>query len=187
VTDSKKTDSKTTTLMSELEALASEPTSAPKSLRARLLASTEQTHRFDDVAAQIARDADLSAEATAALLVAIDDPTRWVPGPLPGFSLLHFDGGPRTAGAITGFVRIDPGQRFPDHDHGGEEIGVILQGELRDTATGSTHRRGDRLVHHPGTLHALEAISRIPVIYLAIAHVGVVLGGQLIGPEDSRL
>ena len=178
-------------LLRELEAVdaASSPTAsaAPSELRARLLASAQTTHRFEDVLAQIAQDADLSDDATAALLLAIDEPTRWSPGPMPGLSLLHFDGGPKTAGAITGFVRIDPGARFPEHDHGGEEIGVILQGQLRDTATGLAHGRGDRVVHHPGTEHALEAISRIPVIYLAIAHVGVVLGGQLIGPEDARL
>jgi putative transcriptional regulator len=178
-------------LLRELEAMdaasSSASPSAPSELRARLLDSARTTHRFEDVLAQIALDADLSDDTTAALLLAIDEPARWSPGPMPGLSLLHFDGGPKTAGAITGFVRIEPGARFPEHDHGGEEIGVILQGQLRDTATGRLHGRGDRLVHHPGTEHALEAVSRIPVIYLAIAHVGVVLGGQLIGPEDARL
>lgn len=173
-------------LLRELEAVdATSP--APTDLRDRLLRSTHATHRFEDLLAQVAGDADLSPEDAAALLLAIDEPARWSPGPTPELGLLHFDGGPKTAGAITGFVRIAPGGRFPEHDHGGEEVGVILQGQLRDTATGLVHGRGDRLVHHPGTEHALEAVSCIPVIYLAIAHVGVVLGGQLIGPDDARL
>ncbi|MCB9635898.1 MAG: cupin domain-containing protein [Sandaracinus sp.] len=172
--------------LDELEALA-EPTTAPQDLRARLLASTESTNRFEDLLELVARDADLSPEETSALLLAIDDASRWSPGPTPDLSLLHFDGGPATAGAITGFVRIAPGGRFPEHDHGGEEIGVILQGRVRDTATGEIHGRGARLVHQPGTEHALEAVSKIPVVYLAVAHVGVVLGGQLIGPDDARL
>ena len=173
-------------LLRELEAVET-ITSAPTELRARLLESTRTSHRFEDVLTQVAADADLSDEDTAELLLAIDDPSRWSAGPTPDLALLHFDGGPKTVGAITGFVRIAPGGRFPEHDHGGEEIGVILQGQLRDTATGQLHGRGERLVHQPGTEHALEAVSRIPVIYLAIAHVGVVLGGQLIGPSDARL
>ncbi|MBX3249336.1 MAG: cupin domain-containing protein [Myxococcales bacterium] len=155
-------------------------------VRARLLESSHREHRFPDLVSLIARDADLPAVCAADLLCAVDDPSRWSPGPAPGVTLLHFDGGPKTADAITGFVRVEPGHFFPEHDHAGVEIGVVLQGALRDTATGAVHERGARVVTHPGTAHALEVVSRAPAIYLAIAHVGVIVGGQLIGPDDAR-
>jgi quercetin dioxygenase-like cupin family protein len=162
--------------------------SAPRAaLRARLLATTESVHRFEELTSMLASDTDLPAEAVEKLLVAIDDPASWSGCPIPGVTLLHFDGGPKTAGAITGFVRIEPGHGFPEHDHGGPEVGVVLQGSLRDTIDGRVYGRGDRMVREPGKPHALEVVSRIPAIYLTVSHVGIVLGGELIGPEDARL
>lgn len=162
------------------------PVSVDPGVRARLLESTHREHRFPDLVSLVAQDADLPVVCAADLLVAVDDPSRWSPGPAPGVTLLHFEGGPKTASAITGFVRIEPGHAFPEHDHAGAEVGVVLQGALRDSATGVVHERGARMLSHPGTAHRLEVVSRGPAIYLAVAHVGVIVGGQLIGPDDAH-
>ncbi|HJL30412.1 MAG TPA: hypothetical protein RMI62_15145, partial [Polyangiaceae bacterium LLY-WYZ-15_(1-7)] len=82
------------------EALSARPVEAPSpGRRAALLAATQEAHRFEELVAPVAEAADLSEDAVAALLRAIDDPARWAAGPAPGVDLLHFEGGPKTARA----------------------------------------------------------------------------------------
>ncbi len=172
-----------------LEALSAAVTGRlplPTSLRARLFANVSKTHRWEDLLDQIARDCDLDRDATEALLLTVDQPSSWEPSPLPGVQLLHFEGGPSTTNAITGFVQIEVGGTFAEHGHAGAEIVVVLQGELRDEQTKKRYGRGDRVVSGVDDVHALTAISDIPVIYLAVVQNGITLDGELIGPDDPR-
>ncbi|MGF1468523.1 MAG: cupin domain-containing protein [Sandaracinaceae bacterium] len=173
-------------LLEEL-AMAAAPPPTP-ALRDRILASAAATHRFADLADRIARDVDLDRAATDALLLTIDDPGRWAESLVPGVSLLHFEGGPRTADAITGFIRIDPDASFPVHAHLGDEVTLLVQGELRDEATGAIFRRGQRVALGAGVEHGpLVVVSDVPAIYLAVVAHGITLGGRTFGPEDPGM
>lgn len=106
------------------------PTAA---LRDAVLGATEPAHRYDAFARRVASLFDVD-EATALryLRTATDPQTTWESMPEMGaaVSLLHFDGGARTAGADVGIVRFVPGLRFPAHDHKGEERQLFLQGRV---------------------------------------------------------
>ena len=156
-------------------------------VRSRLLASTETTHRFEELVDVIANDADLPASRVDELLLAIDQPETWESGPAPGIDLFHFDGGPKTARAITGFVRIETGGTFPEHGHLGAEVVVILQGEARDTRTGKVHGRGDRVTATPGDEHALVVTSDIPFVYLAVVEEGIRIGERELKYDDPDI
>ncbi len=67
------------------------------------------------------------------LLSSLSDAARWEPGPLPGSSLFHLDGGPRIATADAGFVRLPAGLEFPVHRHLGSERVLLLEGSYRDS------------------------------------------------------
>ncbi len=156
-----------------LLALASDGTAPGGDARQRLLGSLATTHRFDDLAALIAEETALDADAVDALLLSIDasgpddaSASAWSPGPLPHIELLHFEGGPGRERSITGFVRVAPGEAFPPHDHLGEEVVVVLQGAFEDTATGIVHGRGARVTATPGVEHAVRvaqvSVLRVP-------------------------
>lgn len=169
-----------------LEALALEAAAAPalaRSSRARLLASIRSTHRFDDLEAAVAAHLDLSGPDTAKLLLAIDDASPWDAGPRPGIQLFHVSGGPKVANAVTGFVRIERGVDFPEHEHLGDEVVLILQGACRD-ASGTVHRAGEEVRMRKGTRHHLTAIGDVRLIYLAVIQEGVVIDGVVMKAGD---
>lgn len=160
-------------------------------LRERLLATLRTAHRFDDLEARVAELTDLDLEQVRALLLAVDGPEaerggRWEAGPSEHVRLLHFAGGPAVEGAITGFVRIAPGEAFPEHEHVGDEAVLILQGALRDETDGSLHGRGEVVRKGPGTSHVIRAHGEVPLVYLVVVREGVRIGGELITPDDPR-
>jgi putative transcriptional regulator len=155
----------------------------------RVLQTTSTTTRFDAFAQHAAELADLSVAKMRDLLARIDDPGSWLRNALPGMdaiSLLHFDGGPTLARAIVGFIKIEAGAEFPDHVHRGDEAALILQGSCRDSG-GQLARRGDLLRMRTDTAHSVRALAGPELIYLAVAHEGISLGGELILPGDPRL
>jgi len=102
--------------------------------------------------------------------------------PGPNVSLVHLLGGPATAGADVGFVRVDAGTTFPPHRHLGEEHVLVLQGSYQDS-DGSSARAGD-LVHMPaGSAHTFTAGPDTDLIYAVVVH-GVEIEG--IDPEAIR-
>jgi hypothetical protein len=170
-------------------ALAAGSAEPPPPLRDRILGAIRSTHRFDELEAQLATILDLPAAAVRDLLLAIDGGRkerggRWEDSPMPGVELLHFDGGPAVADAITGFVRIAPGAEFPHHEHVGEETVVVLQGACRDSS-GTVHGRGAVVRMQPGTAHSLVALGPIPLVYTAVVQRGLKIGGSFIGPDDA--
>lgn len=169
----------------DLERLG-EPLAPTVSLRDRLFASTETNHRFDELVDVIGREADLDADAVHDLLLSVDQASSWEPGPVPWISLLHFEGGPSRQQHITGFVRIEPGQVFPEHGHLGPETIVVLQGECRDSFDGKVHGRGALVRTEPDVEHELVVTSDVPFVYLAVVSEGISLGGEAIRYDDPR-
>ncbi len=146
---------------------------APDDLKARLLASVGGG-RFEQFSTRMATLLDVTIDRARELLGLIERESSWE-NPVPGVSLIHFDGGPAYAAADCGFVRIAPGCKFPWHTHRGEEVSVILSGAMRDH-DGRVLRAGDELVHQQGTQHELTAEGDEPVIYVARAMNGIEVG-----------
>lgn len=170
----------------EVLALTAEPVPVSPALAERLARSLDVTHRFDDLEALVAEIGDLPIDRARALLLSLDAPeTRWDPGPGEGIELLHFAGGPKVAGAVTGVVRHAPGVRFPEHDHVGNETVLVLQGECVDD-DGSIYRAGDVAPRGPGSPHSYRAVGPLPLLTLAVVHGGVIVGGEVYGPSDPR-
>lgn len=173
-----------------LLALIAEPVEPSRALRDRIGASTRTTSRFEDLEDALAQLVDLPPDRVRALLLAVDGPNEdrvgaWQDGPGPGIHLLHFRGGPRVADAVTGFVRIAAESAFPEHRHVGDEAVMVLQGAFRDS-DGTVHRRGEIVRMPAGSEHSLVAIGPVPLCYAAVIHRGVVIGGELMTPDDPR-
>jgi hypothetical protein len=145
----------------------------PADALARLVASAGGG-RFAHYADRIATLFDVSVDRARELLGLIERPASWE-HPIPGVSLIHFEGGPAWAAADCGFVRIAPGCKFPWHTHRGEEVSVILSGALRDI-DGTLLHAGDELVHLQGTAHELVVDGDADVIYVARAMNGIEVG-----------
>lgn len=141
---------------------------------ARLLASTGGS-RFELFSARIAGLFDVTIDRARELLGLIERSVSWEQ-PVPGIHLVHVQGGPASAAADCGFVRIDPGCTFPWHTHRGEEVSVILEGSLRDS-DGKVLSAGDERVHATGTQHDLTA-GPDGVLYVARAMHGIEVSGH---------
>lgn len=122
----------------------------PTSLRDRLLAAMGR-EPFAPFAPPLATLFDVDEDKARTYLDRIPDPSAWE-AMGPGIELLHFEGGPATAGADVGFVRVSGEIDFPPHTHGGEERNLILRGRLTEP-DGTVHGPGDVFVHSPGSHH----------------------------------
>jgi mannose-6-phosphate isomerase-like protein (cupin superfamily) len=163
----------------------STPVQPSADLRARLLDRVELTSRFTDFAARLSELVEVSLAEAHGLLLSIDNPAAWGPGPFENVSLLHFAGGPSVTSAITGFVRLERGTGFPTHEHVGRETVVVLQGSFRDE-DGAVHGPGDKIDLPAGSEHEFIAVGPLPLIYLTIIFDGVRIGDTVIAPGDPR-
>lgn len=145
------------------------PVAPPAHLRARLLAAAGGGP-FEAFAERFARLFDVAAGRARELLGWIHDPAKWHPA-MPGMTLLHFQGGPATAGADCGVIKLAPGTAFPWHAHHGEEVSLFLAGVGRDHL-GVLHTAGGELVQEPGTAHEFTAIGDEDLIF-AVRYRGV--------------
>ena len=144
--------------------------SPPADIKTRLIASVGGG-RFDKLSDRMAKLLDVTIDRARELLGLIERPSSWE-NPVPGVHLIHFEGGPAYAAADCGFVRIEPGCKFPWHTHRGEEVSVILSGALRDH-DGRVLHAGDELVHQQDTEHELTTVGDEDVIYVARAMNGI--------------
>lgn len=158
---------------------------ADVALRSRVMSTAAETHRFEDLESNIAELLDLSDEQVRPMLLLVDEARSWEPGPRPGVELFHVSGGPAVRDAVTGFVRIQPGLEFPEHEHLGDETVMVLQGLIVDDS-GAKHGRGAILRMPAGTRHTTPMAGRIPLVYLAIIQKAVVIDGVILGPLDPR-
>ena len=154
--------------------------------RERLLASAA-AGRLDRFAAGVARILDVAVSRAQELLAGIDRADVWTESPWPDVSLYHLEGGPATAAAIVGFVRVEPGGLFPDHEHLGEEAILVVQGSLIDTGDGSVARPGDEVHRAAGTTHAYRVADGPALVYLARVERGVRIGEVEMHAGDPRV
>jgi quercetin dioxygenase-like cupin family protein len=158
----------------------------PDDLRLRLMQSLRhgRLHRF---AEQVAELLHVSVERARALIDGIDDPDVWERGPSDGVTLYHIDGGPEVADAITGFVRVEREQSFPEHSHLGDEAVLIMQGACRDSSNGEVHRPGDVVRTGVGHAHGIDVLPGPKLIYLAVVFGGIDIDGLVLLPGDPRI
>jgi putative transcriptional regulator len=150
----------------------------PPTLRSRLMSTVHTPHeRFGPFQSKMADMIDLGVDKVRDLLALIADPKSWVPGPLPGVDLVHFDGGPRVASADVGFVRVPAGAHFPHHRHVGTERGLILLGGYTDSS-GHVRRAGDMDEKQPGTEHSYVVSKDSDLVMLVVLDPG---GIEVIG------
>ena len=127
---------------------------------------------------------DLDDAAPAALFGAVEDAQRWTDGPADGVRLFHIDAGPALAGAITGFVRLAPGARFPHHRHVGHEAVLVLEGSFVEG--GRTWSAGQEAAMDADTAHDVVAGPE-GCLYLVVVDDGIAFDGEdPIGPDDPR-
>lgn len=141
---------------------------------------------FASLVSSLARLADLGREKMEALVRGVADVAGWEDGPGDGVRIFHLAGGPATAGAVVGFVKIPAGGHFPEHTHGGHETVIIMQGTLLDSLDGSRAGPGDVVVREAGTTHTTTADDQ-DCIYLVVVFEGVQVGDEFIGPDDPAL
>jgi putative transcriptional regulator len=167
-----------------LEVLA--PQKPSPDLRARIMGDLAPAARLTRFADAVAGLIDVAVDRARELLAGIDDAANWTPGPAPGVELFHIDGGPATANAIVGFIRVAAGGDFPEHKHLGEEKVFVLQGGFEDSA-GSVYEPGDLAVETADTEHHFQACDGPELIYLVVAEQGIEMFGETIGPDDPEL
>lgn len=172
-----------------LEALASLlPERVPASgRRDALLAGLTLEGRLDRFAERAADMLDVDVVTAKKLLDGAARAEGYEPSPFPGVKLHHISGGPKVAGSITGFVRIEAGAEFPDHDHLGEETVLIVQGSCLDMPGGEIFRPGDVVRGAPGGKHSVVARPGPDLVYLAVLAGGLEVGGQIMRPDDPRI
>lgn len=145
-------------------------------VKARLLASVGGG-RFEAFAGRMAKLFDVSVERARELLGLIERPASWVPQ-IPGIALVHFEGGPSLANADCGFLRVAPGTLFPPHTHLGDELVIVLAGQMRDMVNGQVVGPGEDYVQATGTTHYFQAVGDEDLVYASRAIDGIAVGGQ---------
>jgi len=172
-----------------LPALATQLTSLRPSagLRARMLEAATTEGRLSRFASVTAELLDLPVSGAQSLLDRLTDASCWSEGLFPGMSLCHVAGGPRVKGAITGFVRIDAGKGFPDHEHLGDEEVLILQGSCVDSIGGKVSKPGDRVAMPSGSSHRFDVRPGPDLVYLAVVFRGIRVGEQQLLADDPRI
>lgn len=149
----------------------------PSALRARLLETVARSdERYAPFWQRLGEMFDLPLDKMRRVLTDLHSPERWQPAPIPGVSLLHFDGGPQVAAADCGLVRLEPGTPFPEHSHLGRELVLVLAGGYREH-TGKTYTPGDAHEMQPGTAHSLRADAEHGCLFAVLLRDGIEIQG----------
>ena len=165
-------------LLADLLLLA-DPLPAPPGGLERLLADLDAPGPFEHLLGAVADLLAVTRQRARAILALLDAPDAWSEGPRPWTRLLHLDD-VGVSGAVVGFVRVEPGRRFPHHHHYGDEHLLILQGSCADGAR--TLVAGDVGRMPPDSAHALGAGADEPLLYLAVVFDGLEIDGEPMKP-----
>jgi hypothetical protein len=152
-------------------------------VKARLMTSIGES-RFEKFSARLAKLYDVTVDRARELLGLMERKASWEHA-MPGLGLVHFDGGPAYAAADCGFIRLAPGTSFPHHTHMGEEVSLILAGEIQDKQTGVIYRAGDEVVKPLDSEHDVISIGTEDAIYAARAMNGIAIAGAPARPSRS--
>jgi quercetin dioxygenase-like cupin family protein len=148
---------------------AASPAAPPGTLRERLLASRGRPGRYGIFADRLARLFDLPLADAEALTKRLEQPDAWAPFLIEGIEMIPVTAGPKLSGAIATLVRLQPGTKFPEHAHHGDETMLVLDGGFKEsTDDGEEVWRADELVRHDGSSHAFVALPGVPCIAAAL-------------------
>lgn len=157
-------------------ALLIAPVTPSADVKTRLMASVGDG-RFERFSTRMGKLFDVSVDRARELLGLAERPASWEAA-MPGIGLVHFDGGAAYAAADCGFIRLADGATFPRHTHKGEEVSLILSGQLRTVDNGVERvlAAGDELVQADGSEHDLVAVGG-ECVFAARAMNGIEIGG----------
>lgn len=162
---------------------ALDPVEPPSGMREKLLASIATQGRFARFAEATAKMLDLGIDQAKALLDRLHDLSLFE-NELPGISFYWCEGGPAVANAVRGFVRVAAGTNFPEHEHLGDEIVLVLQGSFVDTTRGITFHAGDSDIMKAGTSHSYYVPEGGPdLLKLSVTQVGLRAMGLTYSPR----
>ena len=164
-----------------------DPVAPSEDLRLSVLRSVAGRGAFASYARRFAEMFDL-ADARALELLALaprSSEAPWEPArvtstrTIDGARLLHFAGGTRVADADCGLVSIEPGVRFPEHVHEGDEWSLVLSGSAVEDGTGATWLPGDLVHRTAGSRHAFCASGHQPFVFAVILEDRIRIVGDL--------
>jgi hypothetical protein len=169
---------------SAVRSAESEPATVAQK-RLQLLDRLKSVCRFELYVPVLAKLLDIDEGRTRQELMRVDE-QPFDPSLAANVTTLDIAAGPRWANGISGFVRVMPQTAFPHHEHLGEDLTFILQGALRER-DGEIYRPGTLITESRGSSHDFEVVSDVPLIYVAMADVGIRIGEHVIGAKDPRL
>ena len=160
------------------------PRVAPASLKGRRLASLKSTRRFAHFEDRVAAMLQLPVARAQVVLRAFDDPGVWV-RELPMAEFFWVERGSALKDAVCGFVRVDRGTTFPEHEHLGRERVLMIQGAMADVVTGERFGPGDVSEREAGSSHAYVAEDGgVDMVHPVAADVGYRFGDVIAGPRE---
>lgn len=153
-------------------------------LRARLFQSTTLEGRFERFVEAASRMLDLSPDDARTLLDRVDSKDSFAEE-LPGVEFFWLPGGPKTEGAVRGFVRVDREAELPPHVHLGEEKVLVMQGTYVDSETQERFGPGAELRGTPAAPHTFHVDSAgTHLLLLVVVMGGYKVGDMIIGPRE---
>jgi len=136
-------------------------------------------------APEVARLLDIDEARARQMMRDVDDASRWEPGFVPGMELIHVEGGEKVANAITGFARLPAGSHFPEHEHLGDELVLIIQGYCREGD--ETVGPGSVIARPAGSAHSFDVLAGgTDLLYLAVVQEGLRVGELVLRADDPR-
>jgi quercetin dioxygenase-like cupin family protein len=123
--------------------------------RSRILDALQNSERFARFEAAVADLLQVSRAQAAAALARIDDDSAWQVQ-APGIALLPVPCGPNAGFVYTGFIRVEAGLSFPQHEHLGEELTYVLQGAFEEDSEGLRFGPGEPARMAAGTRHGFR-------------------------------
>lgn len=166
-------------------ATTSEPRPSPSdALRARLMGAAVLEGRFDRFVETASRMLDLSADDARTLLNRVDSKDSFAEE-LPGVEFFWLPGGPKTEGAVRGFVRVNREAELPPHVHLGEEKVLVMQGTYIDSETQERFGPGEELRGTPAAPHTFHVDpAGTHLLLLVVVMGGYKVGDMIIGPRE---
>lgn len=141
------------------------PMTPSPGVRARLLASLDAAKAPSRVEAVLGEVFDLGAQAVRDVLALIERAADWTQSGVPGFSFIHFAGGPKTAGLECGLIRLSAGFVFPRHRHLGDEVTLVVKGRYTDLSSKEVFGPGDVSRRANGTEHSFRVHPEEELVY----------------------
>jgi hypothetical protein len=152
---------------------ATAATAATADGRARLLTELQPYDRFARFEPAVAELLQITPAEAAAALRRIDEPSAWLPQG-PGIAFLPVPGAPEAGFFLSGFLRVEAGMEFPEHEHLGEEITLVLQGAFEESVSGQVFLPGEPAHMAAGTHHKFRVPEAGPhLLGLATVKVGL--------------